>query len=58
MKLYEDLTKLQVNCEEPRTHYIPYDTLEKALCGDCEKSAYYKCLNGRWDFEYYDSDYE
>ena len=46
MKLYEDLTKLQVNCEEPRTYYYPYDTLEKALCGDCDKSAYYKCLNG------------
>lgn len=58
MKIYEDLTKLQINCEEPRTHYIPYDTLEKALCDDREKSAYYKCLNGKWDFEYYDSDYE
>ena len=58
MKIYEDLTKLQVNCEEPRTHYIPYDTLEKALCGDREKSAYYKCLNGKWDFEFYNSDYE
>lgn len=58
MKIYEDLTKLQVNCEEPRAHYIPYDTLEKALRGDREKSMYYKCLNGKWDFEYYDSDYE
>ena len=58
MKIYEDLTKLQVNCEEPRAHYIPYDTLEKALRGDRKKSMYYKCLNGKWDFEYYDSDYE
>ncbi len=45
MKIYEDLTKLQVNCEEPRAHYIPYDTLEKALRGDRKKSMYYKCLN-------------
>ena len=32
--------------------------IQKALCGDREKSAYYKCLNGKWDFEYYYSDYE
>ncbi len=56
MRFYEDLTKIQINREKPRSYYIPYDTLEKALDGIPQKSEYYKSLNGEWDFEYYNAD--
>ena len=56
MRMYEDLKRLLVNLEPPRTHYIPYDTLEKALSGDKNTSAYYMLLNGVWDFKYYEAD--
>lgn len=58
MKFYEDLTKLHINREEPRSYYIPYETREKAMRGIPSESAYYECLNGVWDFKYYNSDYE
>lgn len=44
------------NTMPPRAYYIPYDNLEKALCGDEEKSEYYTLLNGEWDFKYYARD--
>ena len=56
-KIYEDLTKLHINTAPPRSHYIPYDTLEGALGGNPEKSKYYMLLNGVWDFKYYEHDY-
>jgi len=56
MKFYEDLSKLQINREAPRTHYIPYETKEKAKKGIPSESAYYKSLNGEWDFEFYNTD--
>ena len=40
----------------PRAHYIPYDSLEKALKGDKKSSSYYTLLNGEWDFKYYSRD--
>ena len=46
MRRYEDLTRIHENTLPPRAHYIPYDTLEKALKGDKAASAYYKLLNG------------
>jgi len=56
MKFYEDLSKLQINREAPRTHYIPYETKEKAKTGIPSEYAYYKSLNGEWDFEFYNTD--
>lgn len=44
---------LQVNREKERAYYIPFDTLEKALEGNKEKSKFYKILNGNWDFKYF-----
>lgn len=58
LKFYEDLTKTQINTAPPRSHYIPYDTLDKALIGNAEASKFYKLLNGVWDFVYYNHDYE
>jgi beta-galactosidase len=56
MRNYEDLTLIQQNREPQRSYYITYDTLEKALDGDKSKSAYYRLLNGQWDFAYFERD--
>ena len=54
MRDYERLDKLSENRLPQRAYYIPYDSLEKALAGDKNQSAYYRLLNGDWDFRYYD----
>ncbi len=56
MRTYEDLTKLHINTLKPRSHYIPYDSMEKALAGRSEASEYFMLLNGEWDFKYYSRD--
>lgn len=56
MRKYENLKCLHENNELPRSHYIPYDTLEKALEGNPEKSAYFTLLSGKWNFKYYSRD--
>lgn len=56
MRKYENLEKVSENREKERTHYIPYDTLEKALKGDKNSSKYYMLLNGEWDFKFYERD--
>ena len=56
MRIYEKFNKTSENREKQRAYYIPYDTLEKALEGDRKKSAYYKCLNGKWNFAYFKRD--
>lgn len=54
MKYYEDLTKISENRSPARSHYIPYESIEKALKGDKNDSAYYTLLNGVWDFRYFE----
>ena len=56
MRNYENLELIHENTLPPRAHYIPYDTLEKALKGEKSASAYYKLLNGEWDFRYFARD--
>jgi beta-galactosidase len=56
MRSYENLNLISENREPQRSYYIPYDSLEKALEGDKEKSSYYKLLNGQWDFAYFERD--
>jgi beta-galactosidase len=56
MRDYEDLSCRHENRERQRSYYIPYDTLEKALNGKKEESAYYKLLNGIWNFKYFKRD--
>ena len=56
MRKYEDLNRIHENTLPPRAHYIPYDTLEKALAGDKTASDYYRLLNGEWDFRYFPRD--
>ena len=58
MRDYERPDILSINREPQRAYYIPYDTLEKALAGDKKASAFYKLLNGIWDFKYFSSDFD
>ena len=46
MRKYEDLNYIHENTLAPRAHYIPYDSLEKALTGEKSDSIYYQSLNG------------
>ncbi|MBE6689585.1 MAG: glycoside hydrolase family 2 [Ruminococcaceae bacterium] len=54
MRYFEDLSLISENRMPPRAHYIPYESLEKALKGDKNTSKYYTLLNGEWDFRYYE----
>ena len=56
MRKYENPAFLHDNTMAPRAHYIPYDSLEKALEGNKESSSFYRLLNGEWDFKYYARD--
>ena len=56
MRKYEQLDCIHENTLNPRTHYIPYDCLEKALAGDKSASTFYTLLNGEWDFKYFSRD--
>ena len=56
MRIYEDFTKTSENRMPQRAYYIPYESLEKALEGVKENSAYYKKLNGIWDFAYFEKE--
>lgn len=56
MRKYENLQYIHENVLKPRVHYIPYDSVEKALLGDKTKSDFYVLLNGEWDFVYFERD--
>ncbi len=53
MRKYENLDFIHENTLPPRAHYIPYDSMEKALAGDKLQSAFYTLLNGEWEFKYF-----
>ena len=56
MRKYENLHYIHENTMPPRSYYIPYDSLEKALSGNKESSKQYVLLNGEWDFKFYRRD--
>ena len=56
IRKYEQLEYLHEHTLPPRSHYIPYDTLEKALEGEKERSNYYHTLNGEWQFCFFERD--
>ncbi len=56
MRHYEDLQRIHVNTLPARAHYIPYDSLEKAMAGNREASAFFRLLNGTWEFRYFSRD--
>ena len=53
MREYERLDRLSGNRLPQRAYAIPYDSLEKALAGNRRESAYYRLLNGGWDFRFF-----
>ncbi len=56
MRRYENLQYIHENTLPPRAHYIPYDTLKKALEGERAHSDFYTLLNGEWQFKYFSRD--
>ena len=56
MRKYENLNFIHENTMPPRSHYIPYDSIDKAKAGDKMQSDYYALLNGEWDFCYFARD--
>jgi len=52
---HKDLTKLHINCEEPRAYFIPFENELAAHTGKRMKSPYFKSLCGEWDFKYFKS---
>ena len=56
IRTYENIKKTSENREKARSYYIPYESMEKALSGNKEDSAFYKLLNGMWDFRYFERD--
>ena len=56
MRKYENPKLLHEGTLPPRAHYIPYDSLESALRGVPEESAYYTLLSGEWNFRYFSRD--
>lgn len=58
MRHYESLTVFSENRLPQRSYYIPYESLDKALAGDRHQSAYYRLLNGNWDFAFYEKDFD
>ena len=58
MRHYENPLVFCENRLPQRSYYIPYENLEKALAGDRYSSAYYCLLNGDWDFQFYERDFD
>lgn len=56
MRFYERPDFISENRLPQRAYYIPYESEEKALAGNRRDSAYYRLLNGNWDFRYYECD--
>lgn len=49
---WENPQVVQINKEEPRSDFIPYQKLENALMDSLELSSFYKSLNGKWKFNW------
>ena len=52
---HESLDHLHVGCEDPRAYFVPFPSEEEALSLTRSESAYFKTLNGEWQFRYYPS---
>ncbi len=53
---HRDINATQVNADTRRAELIFYPSEEEALAVPFEKSPNYLCLNGEWDFLYFDSE--
>ena len=54
MEKYNDLSLVHENRLPQRAYYIPYPSLESALTRDKKHSTAYTCLNGEWNFAYFE----
>ncbi|WNS46669.1 glycoside hydrolase family 2 TIM barrel-domain containing protein [Paenibacillus sp. MMS20-IR301] len=52
LPVWEDLSILGINREQPRADMIPFESLESAIIGAREQSPFYQLLNGEWQFYY------
>ena len=48
----ENPAVLSKNAEKPHTYFVPFQSREKALVGDIQKSAWVKMLDGKWKFSW------
>ena len=58
MRYYENPKVFCENRLPQRSYYIPYESLEKALSGNRHHSAFYRLLNGQWDFTFFQRDFD
>ena len=56
LPLHRDTKVLSINVQDKRTETVFFPTAEAALAGNIEQSPFYACLNGEWDFLYFDSE--
>jgi beta-galactosidase len=49
---WEDQTIFQINREEARSNFFPFESKELALKNDKSLSKYYHSLNGQWKFHF------
>jgi len=52
---FQDLNCTSLNRLPMRATFVPYPDIQSARLGERALSPYYLCLNGRWDFTYYQS---
>lgn len=56
-KYWENPDVLHINCENPHSYFIPYETESKARKGVRGSSKFYKSLSGMWKFKYHNTVY-
>ena len=49
---WENQTVFQINREEPRAHFYPFESEALALKNDKSLSNYFQSLNGEWKFHF------
>ena len=49
-KHWEDPSVFQINREEPRSHFFPFESKELSIENNQERSKYFQSLNGEWKF--------
>lgn len=55
---HQNLKALHINCQKPRSYYIPYSSSITALSGRRESSDRLNLLSGDWYFNYYESSHD
>ena len=56
LPLHRDINATSVNVQDKRTEVVFFPDAESAIQKNIEQSPFYNCLNGEWDFLYFDSE--